>query len=300
MNKASKAKVSIVIPVKNAEGDIAVCIESILRQSYSNFELILVDNLSADSTCGIMEKFARKDRRIRILTEPAQGRGSARRRGELSSSGEIILMTDADCVPGPDWIRDMCREINEKGVVAAQGLKYPLKNDYWSKKACSEENRNISEKFKQKKADFLDTANFAIKRKVLAAVGYTNPYIKSGNDTELGVRLKLENLPLSLAEVSVGHRYGKGAFNFFKRSLVRGLWNGRIRRAYLREMRLFSVSRSYDDLAFLFSVSRELLTAHPDFKYNFVTGTAWRLGLFIGRRTKPVALVETQRRPYEK
>ena len=90
-------KVSIIIPVYNAETYLRESIESILAQTYSDWELILLNDCSTDQSGKICEEYAKKDKRIRLLTnETNQGPGFTRNFGIDNSTGEWIYFLDAD------------------------------------------------------------------------------------------------------------------------------------------------------------------------------------------------------------
>ena len=92
-------KVSIIVPVYNGERYIAKCVSSILSQTLSDSEVILVDDGSTDKTPEILKEYANKDNRIRIITQINQKQGAARNRGLEIAQGEYITFIDAD-----DWI----------------------------------------------------------------------------------------------------------------------------------------------------------------------------------------------------
>ncbi len=78
--------ISIIIPVYNAEKYLARCVDSILVQTYPNFELLLVDDGSKDNSGAICDEYAAKDHRIRVFHKPNGGVSSARNYG-LSQMG---------------------------------------------------------------------------------------------------------------------------------------------------------------------------------------------------------------------
>ena len=74
-------KISVIVPVYNVEKELPRCIESLLTQTYSNFELLLINDGSSDGSPEIMERYAEKDPRIRTLHKKNGGVSSARNRG---------------------------------------------------------------------------------------------------------------------------------------------------------------------------------------------------------------------------
>lgn len=88
--------VSIIIPVYNAELYLGECIDSIVEQSYQDWELILVDDGSIDNSGRICDEYAKRDTRIKVLHKKNGGVTAARRDGVLQSVGEWIFFVDAD------------------------------------------------------------------------------------------------------------------------------------------------------------------------------------------------------------
>ena len=88
--------VSIIIPVYNAEKYINRCVDSLLKQTYSNFEIILVDDGSKDDSANICDFLAKKDKRIAVYHKENGGSGSARNFGLKKAIGDYILFIDSD------------------------------------------------------------------------------------------------------------------------------------------------------------------------------------------------------------
>jgi len=95
----NNTKVSIIVPLFNAEKFAKRCIESVLMQTFKNFELILIDDGSKDKTGEICDKYAEKDTRIKVIHKNNGGVSSARNTGLDMAKGEWITFLDAD-----DWI----------------------------------------------------------------------------------------------------------------------------------------------------------------------------------------------------
>ncbi|MEH7309285.1 glycosyltransferase family 2 protein, partial [Neobacillus drentensis] len=92
-------KVSVIVPIYNAEKKLNKCIKSILNQTFKDFELILVNDGSTDSSLYICRKHAKLDKRIKIIDKQNEGSIATRRRGIDASRTEYIMFVDAD-----DWI----------------------------------------------------------------------------------------------------------------------------------------------------------------------------------------------------
>lgn len=92
----NKPKVSVIVPVYNVAQYLSECIDSILAQKYSNFELILVDDGSTDNSFEICKKYEKKDNRIVLIRQQNQGLVSAWKSGVNNSHGDFICFIDSD------------------------------------------------------------------------------------------------------------------------------------------------------------------------------------------------------------
>ena len=105
MRAKMQHKVSVIVPVYNAEDFLAECIESILGQDYEELELLLVDDGSRDGSGRICEEYAAASGKIRLLRQENSGASAARNAGLRQAEGEFIVFVDADdYLPGTDII----------------------------------------------------------------------------------------------------------------------------------------------------------------------------------------------------
>lgn len=106
------SKISIIVPVYNVEHELSRCVDSILNQSYTNLEVILVDDGSTDRCPSMCDAFVMKDRRVRVIHKPNGGLSSARNAGLREALGEWILYVDSD-----DYIlNDSCERLLAVGA----------------------------------------------------------------------------------------------------------------------------------------------------------------------------------------
>ena len=89
-------KFSIIIPVYNVEEYLEECLESIVNQSFKDFEVICVNDGSTDNSLEILQKYAEKDKRFKVLNQENQGQGVARNNALNIANGEYILFVDPD------------------------------------------------------------------------------------------------------------------------------------------------------------------------------------------------------------
>ena len=104
---SKKPTFSIIIPIYKVEKFIDKCIQSVINQTFQDFEAICVDDCGNDNSIKILEKYAQKDKRIKIVHHKTnRGLSAARNTGLEKSKGEYIICLDSD-----DWLEDNCLEI---------------------------------------------------------------------------------------------------------------------------------------------------------------------------------------------
>ena len=133
--------VSVVIPFYNAGPDLPACLQSIQRQTFADFELVAVDDASADGSAAILAKYGRSDSRIRPVTH-RENRGSlaARLTGIREARGEFITFVDADDSLEPDALELAVQKARATGAdlvhfgVKAVGPLAPAFRREWEKR----------------------------------------------------------------------------------------------------------------------------------------------------------------------
>lgn len=89
-------KISVIIPVYNVEKYLNCCLDSVIKQNYQNIEIIIVDDGSVDESGKIIQEYAQKDNRIKVITQRNLGLSIARNNGLNIATGEYILFLDSD------------------------------------------------------------------------------------------------------------------------------------------------------------------------------------------------------------
>lgn len=113
--------ISVIIPVYNAHKYIKKCIESIIYQNYTDIEIIIVNDGSTDNSLQIINDFATKDNRIRVINIKNSGRSVARNTGIEHSSGQFIMFVDADDELEENAIKNLYNAINDNDSDIAIG-----------------------------------------------------------------------------------------------------------------------------------------------------------------------------------
>lgn len=112
-------KVTVVVPVYNAEKYLNECVESIRNQTYKNLEIILVDDGSKDSSPQLCDYLQKLDNRIKVIHKENEGAGKSRNRGIEAATGEYICFVDSDDYIKPDLVRKCMNAIegNDAAIV---------------------------------------------------------------------------------------------------------------------------------------------------------------------------------------
>ena len=125
--------ITIIVPIYNVENFLSKCIDSILEQTYQNFELILVDDGSTDSSGKICDEYATKDNRIKVIHKKNAGVNEARITGFKESHGEYVTFVDSDDYVSPLYVECLYRPIAEKGVDVSCVQWIIVKSEYLKK-----------------------------------------------------------------------------------------------------------------------------------------------------------------------
>ncbi len=139
--------VSVVMPVYNQEKMLSRAVRSIQAQTYSAWELIIVDDGSTDETLSVARALAAKDARIRVIAAPHQGRVGARNRTLDAATGKYVLFQDSDDESAPDRMKRLVRFLEQNSQidvvgsafapigVKAPAMDYLMTADGWSGEA---------------------------------------------------------------------------------------------------------------------------------------------------------------------
>lgn len=180
-------KISVIIPIYNVEKYLEECIKSVVNQTYKNLEIILVNDGSLDESEKIIDKYYKKDSRIKVITKENKGLSSARNEGIRQATGEYILHVDGD-----DYISNCCCEQlirrakseNLDIVIGDIRIFDNIKEKYWQD---SDLGTNVIDgKLFLKKYYFVGKATNAIWNKLIKKELYINEGIFHPLDISLG------------------------------------------------------------------------------------------------------------------
>ena len=142
-------KISVIVPVNNVEKYLHECIYSILAQTFTDFELILINDGSLDNSGAICDEYANKDKRITVIHQENQGQAAARNTAIAIAKGEWIHFVDSDDLIHPQMLEllygavDESTQISMCGVYQGSNLSesfFSSKSDYsFEKRAINDE-----------------------------------------------------------------------------------------------------------------------------------------------------------------
>jgi glycosyltransferase involved in cell wall biosynthesis len=192
-----KTTITIIIPVFNDEKNISRCINSVLSQTYTDFECLIIDDGSTDKTSSICDDYSKKDKRIKVFHKENEGISKTRQYGIDHANGEYVYFIDSD-----DWIESSFASCiidiinnNKHDLIFFDYIKNYTnnKNIYKSQNPFSLDNNIIIKLILEKRIlsctwNFLYKKEFIINNKV-----FFNKNINYGEDTLFILELMLNN-----------------------------------------------------------------------------------------------------------
>lgn len=144
-------RISIIIPIYNAEQHLAKCVDSVLRQTEKNIEIILVDDGSKDNSLDICKNFQKNDERIKIIHQSNAGVSAARNKGIEVAEGKYIGFVDSD-----DWVESIMFErlLDEAEKIDADVVMCDVTTVYSDGRKQADTITQLSENQVLKKTDF--------------------------------------------------------------------------------------------------------------------------------------------------
>ena len=113
-----------MIPVYNVEKYLSHCLDSVLNQTFQDWEAICVDDGSADRSSIILDKYAERDGRVKVLKQKNAGTASARNAGLKAAKGDYIFFLDSDDWLVPNALQTLSNHLNEEDILCFSGCRY--------------------------------------------------------------------------------------------------------------------------------------------------------------------------------
>jgi glycosyltransferase involved in cell wall biosynthesis len=222
--------ISIVIPAHNVGQYIKQTLESVLAQTYSDFELLVYDDGSRDNTWNIIEQFAARDTRIRATQQENIGQSSTLNRGIIAASNGLVMILDADDVMLPNCVAEQIAFLNGQPQLVAAGCLARFINaqgkEFWSEKNPFTTLEAFEQARQRGKTVFFRHSGFIFCRDVFMQLkeGYRN--IKQANDIDLFNRLADLGPILTNPQVLIKYRIhaNQDSFAYANRLAPRLTW----------------------------------------------------------------------------
>jgi len=223
-------RASVIIPVHNGEATIGACLEALLNQTVpkEDYEVIVVDDGSTDATAQVVKGYG-----VRLLTQPHRGPAAARNLGAAHARGQILLFTDADCQPTPNWIEEMTRPFADPEVVGAKGTYLTRQRALVARFVQIEYEDRYDRMAKRENIDFIDTYSAAYRRDVfLANGGFDTTFpTASVEDQEFSFRLARKGYRLVFVPAArVYHHHDATLGEYVRRKFYIGFWKALLTR----------------------------------------------------------------------
>lgn len=223
---------SVVIPVLNSSEKLANLLDYLNQQVCRfDFEVIVVDDGSTEDLKQIIDR-NRRGLRLKYIKSPVNhGPAYARNKGIQEAEGQIVVFTDSDCSPQPDWLEKMLEPFENEIVSGVKGAYKTDQLDTWAQLAQLEFVERYELLESQNDIDFIDTYSGAYRRRDLLKVnGFNTGFPTADNeDVDLAFRIKkLGGRFVFVRDAIVGHLHREGWVNYAKLKYRRGFWRMKV------------------------------------------------------------------------
>jgi glycosyltransferase involved in cell wall biosynthesis len=193
---------SIIIPTFNGASRIGECLDSLSSQAAGlDVEILVVDDGSTDNTAKVVERYPS----VRLMTQANAGPAAARNRGALAARGKILLFTDDDCVPMPDWLDAMLVPFTDPEVVGAKGVYRTHQRGLAARFVQIEYEDKYHLMARLPDIDFIDTYSAGFRRdRFLEMSGYDTSFpVACAEDIELSYRMSARGWKMKFVPYAV-------------------------------------------------------------------------------------------------
>lgn len=208
-------RVTVIVPVYNEERFLFAAAASILRQTFKDFELILVDDGSTDASTSMVADFAATDDRVKPVTLVHCGQSRALNAGRASARGDLLAIIGADDVAHPGWLATMAAFFDDHRDVAAAGCELEV----------IDETGNRIDAWERREDAHVDIDAFppvlhlpyhpgsVMRREAVEAIGGYRPMFDSAEDLDLFLRLQEKGVLRNVRKKLVAYRTHRNAIS---------------------------------------------------------------------------------------
>jgi glycosyltransferase involved in cell wall biosynthesis len=216
--------VSIIIPTFNGASRIGNCLDALLKQTAGwDAQILVVNDGSTDKTVDVVEPYSG----VRLITQTNAGPAAARNRGALEARGTIILFTDDDCVPMPDWLNAMLKPFDDPEVVGVKGVYRTRQKRLVARFVQIEYEERYRLMAGLDCIDFVDTYSAGFRRdRFLEMTGYDISFpLACAEDVELSYRMSTRGWKMKFAPGAIVYHVHPDTFlGYFKKKYKFAFW----------------------------------------------------------------------------
>jgi glycosyltransferase involved in cell wall biosynthesis len=229
-----KFKISVVIATHNRADRLMSTVDSVTGQSFRDYEIIVVDDGSTDSTKEKVATLAKKSSRVKYFKQKQSGPAAARNLGIKKSQGDIVAFTDDDCIAPADWLEKIAAAYERfPHIAGVGGYVKPIDDELkrsifaqleWVEAVCTY-GVEMKEKSGCESGAVGGTSNMSYRKSVLDEVGGFDEHFRfaGGEDTDLKVRICSRGHKLLYIPVGVTHNRSYSFRGFLAQTRARGI-----------------------------------------------------------------------------
>jgi cellulose synthase/poly-beta-1,6-N-acetylglucosamine synthase-like glycosyltransferase len=194
--------VSIIVPTFNGVSRIGNCLDALVYQTAGrDAEILVVNDGSTDNTADVVARYSG----VRLITQSNAGPASARNRGALEARGTIILFTDDDCVPMPQWLAAMIEPFKDPSVVGVKGVYRTRQRNLAARFVQIEYEDKYRRMASLPQIDFIDTYSAGFRRdRFLEMNGYDTTFpVACAEDVELSYRMSARGWTMKFVPAAI-------------------------------------------------------------------------------------------------
>jgi len=226
--------ISVVIPIHNASEGLGACLDSLERQTLSRerYEIIVVNDGSVDP---VVETIADRQGVI-FLSQQQKGAAAARNLGAEQAQGEILLFTDADCVPESNWVEAMIAPFADREVIGVCGVVRTRQIGLIPRFIQLEYDYRYRSIARHPQIDFVNTGTAGYRKRVFMDSGGFREHLLGAEDTELSFRLASAGYRMVFApQAIVYHSHPESIVEYARRKNHYSYWRTLVYRKHPRK-----------------------------------------------------------------
>jgi GT2 family glycosyltransferase len=226
----TRADVSVVIAARNAASTLERCLVALAEQTVTAGEVIVVDDGSSDETAEIAGRMGAE-----VIAQDHAGAGAARNLGARAASGDLLLFTDADCVPVPEWVERLVQTLDRNGIAAARGITTSEQPEPAARFAQLEYDEKYRQLARHDSVELVATYSAAYRRDMFWRFGGFDEGFAgaTSEDQELSFRLADAGLKIAFVpSAAVHHHHHTSLRAYMRRKFWIGYAKARIGRSH--------------------------------------------------------------------